>query len=195
MDLNQDVNKMTVTERELPNVNRELKKIVSIYYSLARRSKLSEQDLDRMSEIWAKAEEDDRLSGWLDQIDFILSEYVSESDRSNPQCKNEQEKDRAEKDEELQYFLSEHIEVLATQKIKERELKKNHSNSLNYSKIIILCPDGSGYERVTFNDGETIEQWSKHKCSQCGHSYSEHLKIAQDRQDQTEESDVWYPKI
>lgn len=188
---------MAVTDRtlkELPNVNQELEKVVNEYYRLARCSKLSEQDLDRMSEIWAKAEKDKSLSGWLEQIDFILSEY----DISNPQCKNEQEKDQAEKDEELQYFLSEHIEVLTTQKIKERESKKNNSNSRNNSTFIILCPDGSGYERITFNDsenGETIGQWSKHKCSQCGHSYSEHLMIPQDQQSQTETSDVWYPTI
>jgi hypothetical protein len=198
MDLNQEVNKMAVTNRtskELPIVNQELKKVVNEYYKLVRRSKLSEQELDRMSEIWAKAEEDKKLSGWLDQIDFILSEY----DKSNPQCKNEQEKDQAEKDEDLQYFLSEHIEVLTTQKIKERELKKNNSNSRSDSTYIIVCPDGAGsHQEITFDDGEngeTIREWSKRRCSQCDHPYSEHLMLKSDKQAQTEVSDVSFPAI
>jgi hypothetical protein len=178
----------------LPIVNQEFEEVVNEYFNLTRRSKLSEQDLDRISEIWAKAEKDKKLSDFLERIDFILAEY----DGSNPQCKNEQEKDRAEKqakkDEELQYFLSEHIEVLTNQKIKEREWKKNNSNSRNSFTLIVLCPDASGYQKVVvFDDGEngeTIDQWSKHKCSQCGHSYSEYLKIAQEQQKSNGDSDT-----
>ena len=196
---NQEENKMTTKLRgkknkNLPNIDQELEKVVNEYYSLVRRSKLSEQDLDRMTRIWAKAEKDERLSAFLDLIDFIFAEY----DGSNPQCKNEQEKDQVEKDEELQYFLSEYIEVLTTQKIKEREWKKINSNSRSNSTFIILCPDGSGYQRIALDygeKGETIDQWSKHKCSQCGHAYSEHLKIGEDRQGKLGVPDTWHPTI
>jgi hypothetical protein len=182
------------TKKELPKVDREFEKVVNEYYNLVRCSQPSEQNLDRMSEIWAKAEKDKKLGGFLERIDFILAEY----DGSNPQSKNEQKKDQAKKDEELQYFLSEHIEVLTTQQIKEREWKKNNSNSRNSSTLIMLCPDASGYQKVTFDDGEngeTIDQWSKHKCSECDHSYSEHLNIREDRQDKLGVPDEWYPTI
>jgi hypothetical protein len=182
------------TKKKLPNVNLEFEEVVNEYFNLVCRSKLSEQDLNRMSEIWSKAEQDKKLGGFLERIDFILFEFG----RSNPQCKNEQKKDQAEKDEELQYFLSEHIEVLTTQKIKERELKINNSLSDNNFAFIILCPDGSGYQRIGFDDGGeggTIDQWSKHKCSQCGHSYGEHIKIALDKHNEKEVPDVWFPAI
>lgn len=175
---------MAVGDRELLNTYKEFcdklpieyRDIVTEYFKLVRQSTLLEKDLESISAIWEKAERDEKLSYWLEEVDFILCDFND----SDSQCENDQEEYREEKDEEMQCFLSEHLKILTTQKIKEREWESKHEKQdqqVGVESTILLCPDGSGFKRLTpdeYRNGETLTQWSERKCNQCGRSYSEH---------------------
>lgn len=179
---------MAVNDQELLNTDKEFCKklpieyrdLVTEYYKLARQSTLLEKDLDRMSAIWEKADRDEKLSYWLEEVDFILCDFND----FDSQCENEQEKEREKKDEELQYFLSEHLEVLTTQEIKKREWKSKPEKheQMVVGSTVFLCPDGSGYKRLTrdeYGNGETMAKLGEQKCDRCGHPYLEHRQSIQ----------------
>ena len=169
---------MTITDQELLNTNKEFheklpieyRSVVAKYFKIVRQSILSEKDLDIINTIWEKANEDEKLSYWLEEVDFILCDFNS----TNSQCENENEKD-----EEVQSFLSEHLEVLTNQEIKEREWKiqPRTSQKIVLTNTVLLCPDGSGFKKLTSDEhskGETLAELGGGKCRQCGHPFREH---------------------
>ena len=63
--------------------DRGRKDILQEYYDLAVRCDLSELEAERMVQILQLAEEDDILSFWLNEIDYLLSEEMKLLEDSN----------------------------------------------------------------------------------------------------------------
>lgn len=158
---------MTTFEKELFYINKlffsELSPIsrymVFEYFRISCESIISESNLDRINIIWERAEQDEQLSYALEKIDFMLCDP------------------NIDKYEDMQYFLNEHLEIIVNQKNEEFKYRSKEDKEILLEDTVLLCPDGSGFTRLTideFQKGKTIDELGNSDCKKCGHPLKEH---------------------
>lgn len=142
------------------NLSEGQKAIVFEYYQLSSQRSLSHDDIYRISTIWQAAEDDASLTQALIFIDnFIAAENPSQTSAS---------------DRDLRTFLSEHISVIAEERLKRLDGNQEELNPSGH--ITLLCPDGSGFVSINLVPGEPVSlgEILEKTCGKCKFKFSEH---------------------
>lgn len=146
----------TLDQQFLSHLSSDQKAQVWNYYLLITNPDLdSEQQIDQITQIWNRAEDDDRLLEWLEFIDYFYTD-VDENDL--PTAAN-----RAY----LSEYLTEKVELFP-------------QDDSFYRPIFLECPLGKGYVVVQREGREPHDPsfWQQ-RCSHCGFKYGDHTSSLQ----------------
>lgn len=158
-----------VFQAQFTDLSSEQRDLLQEYYRLTKSGlSTSEEELDRLANIWKSAEEDLVLSKWLSLIDLLYTNvpFAYEAD-----------------DDDRRAYMSEYIGLLANEQLDNSNA--HLSKTLDQDAVcvgsregecVLICPDGSGYVRrssqeITSMSDTERENWS---CDRCNSKLSEH---------------------
>jgi len=142
------------------NLSEGQKAILFEYHQLSSQTKLSHDDIYRLSTIWQMAESDLTLTKALSFIDAF---HASNTDGQS-----------LAEDKDLRAFLSEHISVIAEERW--HQLNGNQEELKPSGHITLLCPDGSGFVSINLEPGKpmSLSGVLDKVCGRCNTKLSEH---------------------
>ncbi|NEZ54123.1 hypothetical protein [Adonisia turfae] len=146
------------------NLSDDQKNVVQRYHQLATCSILTEKDVLELSGIWQQAEGDTQLTQALTLIDeFQVDSLQGEKLLSE--------------DVNLRSFLSEHIPVLAEEKLKQLQGENRIGIQPQKACIVLLCPDGSGFIQRPIPEDRFINLDDQEICEKCGTKIAKHERF------------------
>jgi hypothetical protein len=163
----------------IENLSDEQKGLIQDYYFLTTRSIVSPQEeIEQLGHIWQKAESDEKLTQWLELIDYFYSSV--------------EEEDREFDSEDRRSHVSEYLnELLVKSESKPLKLPQQRSEKfddvenfedlrqMNESEPLVsvfLCPHGEGFTVVPVSEQtpEAIADLGQQVCGQCHRKLQDH---------------------
>lgn len=142
----------TLDQQFLSHLSPEQKSQVWKYCLLITNPDMdSDQQVDQISEIWSRAENDAQLMEWLEFIDYFYTD-VEEADLPSAA-------QRA--------YLSEYL-------IERIDLPPKDDSF--YGPRVLECPEGKGFVVVPRNSREPYDSatFRQQRCKNCGYEYGQH---------------------
>lgn len=142
----------TLDQQFLSHLSPDQKAQVWNYYLLITNPDLdSDQQVEQISQIWSRAEQDDRLLEWLEFIDYFYTD-VDETDLPTAAQRS---------------YLSEYL---------PEKVGLSAQADGFYGVVFLECPQGQGYVVVS-RDAQAAtdaDSFAQQRCSHCGFTYGDH---------------------
>ena len=140
------------------------------YYKLTSQPTLSIKEVNRLGELWEQAETDETLTQAFTCLDSFRPNSLKDDDLFS-------------ENQDLRAYLSEHIAVLAEERLMKNSGGNHKEIDLNSPYVAMLCPDGSGivYKNIT-DDGfvrldDVSQAFGEEVCERCGTKFAGHENL------------------